>query len=79
MLILTRKVGESIKIGNDIKVMVVNIEGGQVRIGIDAPRNVIVHREEIYNKIVDENKMAAKSDRVDLMKVAKDWKKKKNR
>lgn len=78
MLILTRKIGESIKIGNDIKVMVVNIEGGQVRIGIDAPRNVIVHREEIYEKIVSENKMAAKSEKLDLQKIAMNWKDKKS-
>lgn len=77
MLILTRKVGESIKIGNDIKIMVVNVEGGQVRIGIDAPRNVIVHREEIYEKIVSENKMASKASKLDLQKIASEWKTKK--
>lgn len=51
MLILTRSVGESIKIGDNISVTVLSVNGNQVRIGIDAPKDVAVHREEIYNKI----------------------------
>ena len=51
MLILTRKLGESINIGEEIKVSVLGINGRQVRIGIEAPQNVVVHREEIYVKI----------------------------
>jgi carbon storage regulator len=51
MLILTRRVGESVKIGDDIVVAVVSINGQQVRIGIDAPKDIAVHREEIYEKI----------------------------
>ena len=58
MLILTRKVGESINIGTTIKVTIINIDGGQVRVGIDAPKDVIVHREEVYNRIIAENKAA---------------------
>ena len=78
MLILTRKVGESINIGTNIKVTVINIEGGQVRVGIDAPRDVIVHREEIYNRIIEENKAAKSSSTVDLKAIAKKWKAKKS-
>ncbi len=77
MLVLTRKVGESINIGNDIKITIINLEGGQVRLGIEAPRDVIVHREEIYNKIIEENKQAAKTSILDLKSIANDWKKKK--
>jgi len=51
MLILTRRVGESLKIGDDVTVKIVGINGRQVRVAIDAPRNVAVHREEIYDKI----------------------------
>ena len=51
MLILTRRVGESIMIGDDTKVVVLSVQGSQVRVGIDAPSDVIVHREEIYERI----------------------------
>lgn len=51
MLILTRKPGETLKIGDDITVHILSVNGRQVRIGIDAPKSVEVHREEIYNKI----------------------------
>lgn len=51
MLILTRRVGETLMIGDDVKVTVLASKGNQVRIGIDAPRDVDVHREEIYNRI----------------------------
>lgn len=54
MLILTRKVGESLVIGDNVSVIVLGVKGNQVRIGIDAPKSVSVHREEIYNKIQDE-------------------------
>lgn len=66
MLILTRKLGESINIGDDIKVSVLNISGLQVRIGVEAPADVIIHREEIFNKIQEENKQSSASIKTDL-------------
>ena len=55
MLVLTRRPGESIVVGSDIVVTVIEIKGGQVRIGIDAPREVDVYREEIYEQVRQEN------------------------
>lgn len=67
MLILTRKLGESITIGDNIKVSVLGIHGRQVRLGIDAPSEVVVHREEVYVKIQAENRRASKSIKNDLL------------
>lgn len=55
MLILSRKSGETIEIGNDVKVLILGIKGAQVRIGIEAPKDVGVHRAEIADKIRAEN------------------------
>ncbi|MCL4510621.1 MAG: carbon storage regulator CsrA [Bacteroidetes bacterium] len=59
MLVLTRKLGEVIKIGDKIKVVVVSVEGGSVKLGVEAPEEIPVHREEIYQKIAAENKAAS--------------------
>ncbi len=59
MLILTRKSGEMIAIGDDIKIYIQEIRGNQVKIGIKAPPEVTVHREEVYLRIQEENRMAA--------------------
>lgn len=54
MLILTRRVGETLMIGDDVTVTVLGVKGNQVRIGVNAPRDIAVHREEIYDKIKKE-------------------------
>lgn len=51
MLILTRKIGESLMIGDNVTVTVLGVKGTQVRIGVNAPKEIIVHREEIYKKL----------------------------
>ncbi len=61
MLVLARKTNESIRIGDDIEIIVVDIKGDQVKLGIKAPRNVSVHRAEVYNDIQDQNRKAAES------------------
>ena len=59
MLLLTRKLGENIRIGDDVKITIVEVKGNHVKLGIDAPPSVKVHREEIYERIQQERQRAA--------------------
>lgn len=61
MLVLARRINESIMIGDDIEVVVVDIKGDQIKLGIRAPRSVSVHRAEVYKEIQEQNKEAAKT------------------
>ncbi|NQU42034.1 carbon storage regulator CsrA [bacterium] len=76
MLILTRKSGESIRIGDDISVSVIEIRGNQVRLGISAPRSVTVHRQEVYEQIQEQNLEAAQVSLSDKALVQSLWQKK---
>ncbi len=71
MLVLTRRPGESIIIGKDIVITVIEIKGGQVRIGIDAPREIDVYREEIYEQVRQEN-LAAIANVDEIRKVVQE-------
>ena len=70
MLILTRRVGETVMIGNDVTATVLGIRGNQVRIGINAPPNVPVHREEIYERIKKEQEAGTKPQGVRTSELA---------
>lgn len=70
MLIITRKLGERITIGDDIVVTLLDIRGGQARLGVEAPGHVAVHREEIFERIRKENLASSRIKESDLMTVA---------
>ncbi len=71
MLVLTRKLGEKIQIGDDISILIMEVKGKQVKLGIEAPSNIKVHREEIYQKIQDENIRASNIEITDLSELQK--------
>lgn len=66
MLVLTRQRGEGVAIGPDIRVIVLGTKGGQVRLGIEAPKSVEVHRDEVHARILNENRLAAKTGVIPL-------------
>lgn len=62
MLVLSRKIGEVITIGSSVQIKVLSFDRGIVRLGIEAPRTIPVHRKEIYDKIIELNKLAARTE-----------------
>lgn len=66
MLILTRKKGESIIIDDDIEVTILEASDGKIKLGIDAPKNIDIHRKEVHQSIQDENKKSKSSMKIDL-------------
>lgn len=69
MLVLSRKIGEVITIGSSVKITVLSFDRGVVRLGIDAPKSIPVHRKEVYDKIIEMNMQATKAE-VSTMKKA---------
>ena len=70
MLVLTRKIGESIKINDDVKITIVDVKGKNIRVGIEAPKETKIYREEVFLKIKKENKSAASPKPFDPSQVA---------
>ncbi|KFZ28237.1 carbon storage regulator [Pseudidiomarina atlantica] len=58
MLILSRRVGETLMIGDDVKITILKVSGNQIRIGVEAPKDVSVHREEVYQRVLQEKQSA---------------------
>ncbi len=77
MLVLTRRLGESIVISDNIKITVVDIEGRQIKIGVQAPKDITIFREEVYERIKQENIQAARASMQDIRKAAQMLKDKK--
>ena len=73
MLILTRKSGEGLFIGDDVRITILEIRGKQIRLGIEAPASVVVLREEIYRRIQEENLQAAGARDIDVSQIAQLW------
>ena len=78
MLVLTRKPGEGIIIGDDITIKIIVIKGGAVRIGIDAPQDKKIHRQEVYDRLAEENRNAANWDITDLDSLSTNFSRDKN-
>ncbi|MEZ0574779.1 carbon storage regulator CsrA [Halodesulfovibrio aestuarii] len=77
MLILTRRAGESLCIGDNIKVTVLSVQGKQVKIGLDIPDGMPVYREEVYLRIKEQNRQASETLDTDLLMATELWKSKK--
>ena len=67
MLVLTRRINESIKIGDDIEITILSVSGDQIKIGIEAPKYIEIHRKEVYLDIQNENNQASQTS-IDLLK-----------
>ena len=77
MLILTRRPGESLFLGENIRITVLGIQGKQVKLGLDVPPETTVYREEVYKRVIDENRRALAANNEDLMVAAELWQAKK--
>ncbi len=73
MLVLTRKLGETITIGEDIRITVLALKGNQVKLGIEAPEQTNVHRQEVHERIIEENLKAAATSHRDVSTLGEFW------
>jgi carbon storage regulator len=73
MLVLTRKLGEVIRVGDSVTVRVLEVKGNQVRLGVDAPADVRIYREEIYRAVHKENEQAAVTDKDGVDEATRTW------
>ena len=76
MLILTRRPGESLYLGDDIRITVLGMQGKQIKLGLQVPAEMTVYREEVYKRVIEENKQALAASNEDLMVAANLWNKK---
>jgi len=79
MLILTRRPGESLYLGDNIKLKILSVQGKQIKIGLEVPEDMTVYREEVYLKIKEQNKQALEINQQDLLAAASLWQKKENK
>ncbi|MBQ7739116.1 MAG: carbon storage regulator CsrA [Desulfovibrionaceae bacterium] len=77
MLILTRRPGESLYLGDDIRITVLGMQGKQIKLGLQVPAEMTVYREEVYKRVIEENQQALAASTEDLMVAANLWNKKK--
>lgn len=73
MLILTRRPGESLYLGENIRITVLGIQGKQVKLGLEVPEDTTVYREEVYKRVIEENRRALEISNEDLMVAAALW------
>ena len=78
MLILTRRPGESLYLGENIRITVLGIQGRQVKLGLDVPKETTVYREEVYKRVIEENRRALATKNEDFMVAAELWQAKKS-
>jgi len=75
MLILTRRPGESLYLGDDIRITVLGLQGKQIKLGLQVPSEMTVYREEVYKRVIEENQQAMATSTEDFMVAANLWKK----
>lgn len=73
MLILTRRPGESLYVGENIRITVLSLQGKQVKIGLEVPDDMTVYREEVYKRVMEENRLAIETSNEDLLLAATLW------